>query len=197
MGRRLRILRAVIVRLRVVALLVAALAVGGSVVGATGATAAEATPTAQWGTPAALSDGTRDALGVAVASAAQAVPFTAWQEWDGKGFAIYAARYLGDRWTAPVRLSRAPAEDGTVRIAANLAGGAIVVWRSAAGNEVSAAVYANGSWGEPLALAGVAARSARVAMDADGAATITWTARDESGTRRVRAVRIEAISARV
>lgn len=51
--------------------------------------------TAQWGSSANLSDGTRDALGVVVADAAQAAPFAAWQEFDGMAFSIHAARYAG------------------------------------------------------------------------------------------------------
>ena len=87
--------------------------------GALGIAAAPASAGEQWQDPATLSDGTRSALGVAVADAAQAAPFAAWQEWDGTSFSIYAARFANGAWSAPTRLSRGPVQGGTVRMAAS------------------------------------------------------------------------------
>ncbi|MGI9188005.1 MAG: hypothetical protein ACR2J9_10915, partial [Gaiellales bacterium] len=157
-------------------------------VGMLGASTAPALAGEQWQDPTALSDGTRAALGVAVAGAAQASPFAAWQEWDGTSFAVYAARFANGEWSAATRLSRDPVEGGTVRMAASASGQAIVIWRASGGKGVEAAVYANGVWGDPLTIDGADTRSARVTMEPDGIATIVWTEPDEAGTRRVRSV---------
>ena len=158
--------------------------------GALGIAAAPASANEQWQDPATLSDGTRSALGVAVADAAQAAPFAAWQEWDGTSFSIYAARFANGAWSAPTRLSRGPVQGGTVRMAASPAGAAIVIWRADGDQGVEASIYGNGAWGEPVRIAGADTRSARVTMEPDGSATVIWTERDDMGTRRVRAVRL-------
>ena len=155
-----------------------------------GISADPAAASEQWQDPTTLSDGTRTSLGVAVADAAQAAPFAAWHEWDGKSFSIYAARFAKGTWSAPTRLSQGPVQDGTVRMAASNSGKAIVIWRATGGQGVEGSVYADGAWGDPFRIAGVSARSARVTMEPDGTATVVWTALDDAGTRRVRAVRI-------
>ena len=170
------------------ALLVAALC--ALTTGALGIAPAPAAAGEQWQAPATLSDGTRSALGVAVADAAQAAPFAAWQEWDGTSFSIYAARFANGAWSAPARLSSGPVQGGTVRMAASPAGEAIVIWRANGDQGVEASIYGNGAWGAPLSIAGADTRSARVTMEPDGSATVIWTERDASGTRRVRAVRL-------
>lgn len=145
---------------------------------------------AGWDPPSTLRGGSGEALGTAIASGTTGTAFAAWQEIDGSGFAVYAARSTGNVWGPPQRISDAPLTSVTVRIAADRTGAAVAVWRSAKGVQASTFSSDTGRWGVAVVVAGTGARSASVAVGPHGTPTIAWIARGGDGADVVRATRL-------
>jgi phosphatidylserine/phosphatidylglycerophosphate/cardiolipin synthase-like enzyme len=145
---------------------------------------------AGWDPPSRLRGGAGEALGTAIATGTTGVAFAAWQESEGSGFAVYAARSTGGAWGRPQRISDAPATSVTVRIAAGRTGTAVATWRSSKGVQASTYNSGTGRWEAAVVVAGPGARSASVAVGSRGTPTIAWVAPDGDGAEVVRATRL-------
>jgi Bacterial Ig-like domain len=146
------------------------------------------TPATGWGAPAQVQTSTEDSNAPAISIDSTGNALVVWDGTpDGVNVYIYASRYTAaSGWSAEVQISGSTAQSGTTDIAGDANGDAVALWVQFDGarNTVWGAHYTvAGGWSPSVAVGNGAgaARSSRLAMDADGNVLAVWAQSD--GTR--------------
>jgi hypothetical protein len=145
-------------------------------------------PGTGWGTPAQVQTSTEDSNAPAIIIDSTGNALAVWDGTpDGVHVYIYASRYTAaSGWSAEVQISGPTAQSGTTDIAGDANGDAVALWvqfDGAQNTAWSAHYTVAGGWSPSVAVGNGAgaARSSRLAMDADGNVLTVWAQSD--GTR--------------
>ena len=132
-----------------------------------------------WQTPVQLSSLSSQALDPQIATnAAGTAAVAVWRQNNGAEMNVYASRWTGSAWSAPVVIDNLPGNTATPHVGMDIVGHAMVVYEQADGGfgSIFASYWDGSSWSTPADIDGISGSvdTPQVSMNSNGDAIAVW-----------------------